>query len=114
LDAIAPLDNPGVRLHEPESDLQQRGLATAVGADERQSLAALDGQVDICEEEAVPHPAAYVTQAQHFAAARGRRAEPDRRAAPLGLGAADAVDARELLFAALRHGGAVAFLVAPD
>ena len=55
-DHTIDLQSAGRRIHDPADNLQERGLAGTVGADERPGLAGLDSQIDVAQ-----HPAPALT-----------------------------------------------------
>ena len=101
LDAVAELELARVHSARAEQGLDERGLAAAVRADQRDALPALDRERGVLEQRlvAVPEHEA-VDLGDDPAAARGlREAERERLLAPWAV---DALDPLERLLLALR------------
>ena len=65
-DSAGDLQSAGRWVHHPTDNLQERGLAGTVGADERPGLAGLDSQIDVAQ-----HPAPALTFLPSHAIADG-------------------------------------------
>src|SRR5262249_21336784 len=105
-DVVADLAIPTLEREHAGEELEQRGLAGSVRADERHPLPPLDVEIDTVVHDGVAVALARPMQLEHVAAAARRFGEPDLER-PLGVAVRwwKAVDPFELLDAALHERG---------
>src|SRR4051812_10669790 len=101
LRVVAAAELAGVELPVAGECLDQRGLAAAVGAHQRDMLAALEPQLDVAQQRAAGDADLALLHLQHHATAALRRLESEaQRLAVAGI-ARDPLGLRELLGARL-------------
>ena len=86
--APAELDAAGIQRVDAGEDLDQRGLACAVLAQQRQDLAGAELEVNVIERQRAPEALGYASELQHRCALRADRSirrQSGRRGAQVGL-----------------------------